>query len=487
MRDYQRFARAVAAVAAAAGRHLPDDAVISDISRSLSSRAAHRLAAACPRWRAILSQPTFLCRHLSPRPLAGERPRALIVQPRKLGFTHLSLVAVDPADELAVHVPIRNKYKRPTRLYHESHRRSFIPNASAADEPLPEPEPDRFADHLAPGLEVVDADDDDDHVAFFERTVPALDISIVAAHGRLLLARGRSCYYVCDPAANRWVELPPSTLPPEHGINSGLHYDDLDDDASSGTGRLDFTVVLIGCRHRRVVVETFTSATGRWETKELPEQGTQGLARSVGGGPASPGIHVGGCFYWLTHRRNRGRILRYDVAGGRVTVVREPARAEGSIGRAERSLGSTGGRLRMCAFDVRDDSDESGSPYPHDGGVGVHGVWVMTTDDGVAAPAWRRVHEATVDDVGFYYFHMLFERERPVDFAGACGDFVVLDDSGYKLWRYDYLESGDNRRVELWNLNNPKDDNLRDLYERNQVSFVFEELYDRYHVFPFFG
>uniref|UniRef100_A0A0D3H026 Uncharacterized protein n=1 Tax=Oryza barthii TaxID=65489 RepID=A0A0D3H026_9ORYZ len=374
------------------------------------------------------TRPTFLCRHLSPRPLAGERPRALIVQPRKLGFTHLSLVAVDPADELAVHVPVRNKYKRPTRLNHESHRRSFIPNASAADEPLPEPEPDRFADHLAPGLEVVDADDDDDHVAFFERTVPALDISIVAAHGRLLLARGRSSYYVCDPAANRWVELPPSTLPPEHGINSGLHYDDLDDDASSGTGRLDFTVVLIGCRHRRVVVETFT-------------------------GPRA----------W------------------------HAARAEGSIGRAERSLGSTGGRLRMCAFDVRDDSDESGSPYPHDGGVGVHGVWVMTTDDGVAAPAWRRVHEATVDDVGFYYFHMLFERERPVDFAGACGDFVVLDDSGYKLWRYDYLESGDNRRVELWNLNNPKDDNLRDLYERNQVSYVFEELYDRYHVFPFFG
>uniref|UniRef100_A0A0E0ELI0 Uncharacterized protein n=1 Tax=Oryza meridionalis TaxID=40149 RepID=A0A0E0ELI0_9ORYZ len=212
-------------------------------------------------------------------------------------------------------------------------------------------------------------------------------------------------------------------------------------------------VVLIGCRHRRVVVETFTSATGRWETKELPEQGTQGLARSVGGGPASPGIHVGGCFYWLTHHRSRGRILRYDVAGGRVPVVREPAKAEGSIGRVERSLGSTGGRLRMCAFDVRDDSDESGSPYPHDGGVGVLGVW----------------------------------RERPVDFAGACGDFVVLDDSRYQLWRYDYLESGDNRRVELWNLDNPEDDNLRDLYERNQVSYVFEELYSRYHVFPFFG
>uniref|UniRef100_A0A0E0LUR1 Uncharacterized protein n=1 Tax=Oryza punctata TaxID=4537 RepID=A0A0E0LUR1_ORYPU len=340
-------------------------------------------------------------------------------------------------------------------------------------EASPETEPDRFADHLAPGSDVVDADD---HVAFFERTVPALDISIVAAHGRLLL-----CYYVCDAAANRWVELPPSDLPPEHGTNSGLHYDDLDY-ASSATGRVSFTVVLIGCRHRRVVVETFTSATGRWETKELPEQGTQGLARCVGGGgPASPGIHVGGCFYWLTH--NRGRILRYDVAGGRVSVVREPAEAEGSFARVERSLGSTGGRLRMCAFDVRDDSDESDSQFPHDGGVGVHGAWVMTTtDDGggaVAAPAWRRVHEATVDDVGFYYFHMLFKRERPVDFAGACGGFVLLDGSGYQLWRYNYLESGHNRRVELWNLKNPKDDNLRDIYERNQVSNVFCELYRR--------
>jgi hypothetical protein len=37
----------------------------------------------------------------------------------------------------------------------------------------------------------------EDYVIFFERTVPLLDICIVASHGRLLLARSRSGYYVC--------------------------------------------------------------------------------------------------------------------------------------------------------------------------------------------------------------------------------------------------------------------------------------------------
>uniref|UniRef100_A0A0D9X7P7 F-box domain-containing protein n=1 Tax=Leersia perrieri TaxID=77586 RepID=A0A0D9X7P7_9ORYZ len=481
MPGYQRIARAVATAAA---RHLPDDGVISDISRNLTSRAVHRLAAACPRWRAIVSQPPFLRCHLAPRPIAADEfPRALIIQPRKLGFTHLTFIPIDPtaADPLAaVNVPVRNKYTRPPpppshyQRQFELERRREDPSASVTEElppPLPETEPDRFDldDPSSPEWEVVD-----DHAAFFARTVPALDLCIVAAHGRLLLCRGRRCYYVCDPANNRWVALPPSTLPPQPDVSSGLHYDV--DDAG-----IHFTVVLIGCRRRRVIVETFTSSTGKWETKVLPNQGTQGLTRCVG--PASPGIHAGGYFYWLTHRR--GRILRYDVAGdGHVAIVREPAESEGSIGRAGRSLGSTGGQLRMCAYDIRDEQRDCVDP--HEGGEGVHGVWVMTPAAAAEADgawAWRRVHEARVEGVDFYYFHMLFDRETPVDFAGARGDFVVMTDGGRRFWRYDYLES----KVKLAHLYDYNDGigvhNRVELYHRN----VFRQLSRRYHVFPFFG
>uniref|UniRef100_J3MSV5 Uncharacterized protein n=1 Tax=Oryza brachyantha TaxID=4533 RepID=J3MSV5_ORYBR len=56
--------------------------------------------------------------------------------------------------------------------------------------------------------------------------------------------------YVCDPAANRWVALPPFTLPPsENDTNSGLRYDD---DAASATGRLEFTVALISRNYRGI-------------------------------------------------------------------------------------------------------------------------------------------------------------------------------------------------------------------------------------------
>ncbi|KAF0899056.1 hypothetical protein E2562_012909 [Oryza meyeriana var. granulata] len=182
--------------------------------------------------------------------------------------------------------------------------------------------------------------------------------------------------------ANRWVALPPSTLPPEQDTNSGLHYDDLDDAAPR---KLAFTVVPIGRRrHRHVIMETFTSATSKWETSKLPAQGPQGFARCVG--PTSPGIHIDECFYWLT--RLRGHILHYDVAGGHFSMVRELAEVERSIGRAARSLRSTS--------------------------------------------------------------------------------------SGRSL-------------VELSNLNEPKDDNLCELYHRNHVLSIFRELYRRYHVFPFFG
>ncbi|KAF0923078.1 hypothetical protein E2562_003307 [Oryza meyeriana var. granulata] len=128
-----------------------------------------------PRWRVILSQPAFLCHHIAPGPLAADdRPRAIIVQPRKLGFTHLALVATD---QIPVDVLVRNKYKRP------------------GPSSVPPPQMPGCCCRGGAGAgagsvwpsEAVDGD----HVAFFECTVPALDISIVAAHGRLLLLRLR--------------------------------------------------------------------------------------------------------------------------------------------------------------------------------------------------------------------------------------------------------------------------------------------------------
>ena len=240
---------------------------------------------------------------------------------------------------------------------------------------------------------------------FFERTVPLLDISFVASHGRLLLGRSRTSYYVCDPAANRWLALPPPPIPPTRDTASGLHYD-----LDAATGRVSFTVVLlVRARRRRLLVGTFSSATGRWDTTHPP--GAQGAARRLG--VASPGIRVGTCFYWLSRRR--GHVVRYDAARGRASVVRDPPEAEGSKGRLWRSLGSAGGHLRLCAFDIRD--EESANMLPHDGVEGVHGVWAMD-----AAGAWRRVHEAVVDDLSAYYFNMLWGHEMALDFAGACSD-----------------------------------------------------------------
>ena len=61
-----------------------DDGIVSEILHRLPTRDAYRFAAVCPRWRAVLYQPTFLSSHLSsrPPPLLGDRPYALVVQPR---------------------------------------------------------------------------------------------------------------------------------------------------------------------------------------------------------------------------------------------------------------------------------------------------------------------------------------------------------------------------------------------------------------------
>jgi hypothetical protein len=58
-----------------------DDGIVSEILYRLPTEIAYRLAAVCRQWRAVLSQPTFLCRHLSPSalPPLDDRPYALIL------------------------------------------------------------------------------------------------------------------------------------------------------------------------------------------------------------------------------------------------------------------------------------------------------------------------------------------------------------------------------------------------------------------------
>ncbi|OEL12558.1 hypothetical protein BAE44_0026422 [Dichanthelium oligosanthes] len=126
-----------------------------------------------------------------------------------------------------------------------------------------------------------------------------------------------------------------------------------------------------------------------------------------------------------------------------------------------RSLGSTGGRLRLCGFDIRDEKPRCA--LPHDGLEGVHSVWVME-----AVGAWRRVHEAVVEDIRAWYFKTLFDLETPLDFAGAPGGYIVVDLNHFLL-RYD-LESGE--KVELMCIYRD-DGNVGALYRR-------------FHAFPFY-
>ncbi|XBJ22551.1 hypothetical protein VPH35_000927 [Triticum aestivum] len=508
-----------------AAPHL-DDGIVSEILHRLPTKQAYRLAAVCRRWRAVLCQPTFLCRHLSPRPLLDGGPSGFIVQPRgKIGYTHLTLVATNPGDGFPVRFPVPDKYmdRRPPQrqivrvprpdptpvLLDKGAEKSVfrllystgagdeddVPYVSEsesedgaaeaeAEQPAvgslfdgSESEDDAVVQQaavVAPTATVMDVAEPDavclehpdqsppasqvhveDYVIFFEKTVPMLDISIVASHGRLLLARSQSGYYVCDPAANRWLALPPSTIAPDRDANRGLEYH-----VDASTGNTVFTVVLLLRRRlRRGLVETFSSTTGTWNVRELR---SEGVARCLG--TASPGVHVGTCFYWLSRRR--GRIVRYDAARGRASVLREPPEAEQSRCRVGRALGTVGARLRLCAFDIRDEKGDS--MLPHDGLEGVHGVWLMKGVSAAARPLWQRVHEALVEDISVWYFLSLHNHETPVDLAGASDEFIVVD-KGKRLLRYD-LDSG--HKVPLFSL-------YRDTGRLGA-------LYRRYHAFAFF-
>lgn len=101
-----------------------------------------------------------------------------------------------------------------------------------------------------------------------------------------------------------------------HDAARGFHYN-----TDPVTGRVSFTVVLlVRVAQRRMLVDTFSSTTGNLDTKTV---GAQGVARCLP--VSSPGIHAGASFYWMSRRK--GRVVRYDVARGRASVLREPPKA----------------------------------------------------------------------------------------------------------------------------------------------------------------
>uniref|UniRef100_K4A062 Uncharacterized protein n=1 Tax=Setaria italica TaxID=4555 RepID=K4A062_SETIT len=182
-------------------------------------------------------------------------------------------------------------------------------------------------------------------------------------------------YYVCFPAANRWIALPLPPIATDHNTANGFHYD-----IGAEPGIILFMAVLLNLAG--VDVAMFPSKTGNWETKALVVQ--EDAARDHGRGQPSPGIHAGNYFYWLS-ASGHGGVLCLDVARGLDLI---------GARRADAGRGS-GRRLWLCAFDIRD--NEPNNIQPHDV-EGVHSAWLLLDD----ASAWQRVHEAVVrDDVSY--------------------------------------------------------------------------------------
>jgi hypothetical protein len=204
-------------------------------------------------------------------------------------------------------------------------------------------------------------------------------------------------------------------------------------------------------------VATFSSKTGQWEMKEHGAHDDV-MAFSAWG----PGIRAGNCIYWQSDAR--ARVLCFDVArGGRVSAFREPPLADGGTKRVGRSLGSAGGRLRLCAFDVRDNEPGNGQPHAVEG---VHSVFFL---DDSHSGTWRRAHEVVVrDDISVSFSRVPHGAEVPVDFAGASGSSIIVNKNQVLFCRH--LESGN--KVRLFDLNKQ--------YGR------MAKLYNNLDVFPLF-
>lgn len=200
--------------------------------------------------------------------------------------------------------------------------------------------------------------------------------------------------------------------------------------------RIQFLVVLLSrVRRPRLLVLTFCSEVGHWMINAL---GVHGAARCLG--PASPGIHARGRFFWMSSKRP-GRLVCYDVSSGRVSVFREPPVASGrafvfreppvlpfSTHRKKGTLGSVDGSLRFSALDmIQDDGLRDVD--------GIFTVWKLNRHG-----LWESVHKEDVhkekEDPGastwmdYYLFNDMKDRDCPMDFSNAGDSSIVLERMG---------------------------------------------------------
>ncbi|KAK3125557.1 hypothetical protein QOZ80_7BG0606520 [Eleusine coracana subsp. coracana] len=355
--------------------HLDDNVLAKIVAVHLPSMAAYRCRAVAKAWSGYTKEPTFLKHHLALRPLKlDETPAAHLLQPRahaRLGYVHALVVGLHDDAKAFVDFPLHPEFE----------------NLAAAPAPAPTtPEP---------------AVPVPDYIAFFADAARRLDLSIVGSHGRLLLARSGSGYVVGFPERNRFVNLlpPPSTPNQDHATS--LQYELLD-----AGGGISFRVLVLRADGGNITVDTFSSASGRWESREL---GVRKEEAFLFVRPESRGISTGPRHYWLDGQR-RGLVLVYDEASGTASVLREPPTKQGWK-RLGRALGSVdlGTKLRFSAFDSFD--PEENNPQPH-ALTGTHTMWTLN-----AAGAWEQeLHQTR--DVSAHCYSVPYGAEIPVDFAG---------------------------------------------------------------------
>ncbi|KAL6644525.1 hypothetical protein ACP70R_016133 [Stipagrostis hirtigluma subsp. patula] len=359
-----------------------DAHILSVIGRHASSTTAYSLAATGRDCLDIMYGHQFLQQHLLPHPI-GDVPDAIVFQPihnLRKGYSHLVIAVVnpDPNRPIAYNLPPHAKY-----------------GYYAADVPGATPAP-----------------------PFFRTTVPGLDVAVVASHGRLLLVRGNRFSFVCDPAENRWVKLPPGPVIEKLRQTAfGFHY------VHAASGEIRFTIVLlVRRRRRRLVVHTLQSHTGQWNSTIL---GVRTASRFLG--QHSSGVYSGGSFYWPS----RHRIIRYDAATGRVSVFRQAPPAPNFPTREGRSLGSVDGQLRLCTFDIRRQAADYAFEV-RDVPAAIN-VWMLQGEQ------WVLVRQVVIGDVRWMYDR--FQGfELPLDWASSSTRVILVKKDNQLLIRD--LETG---------------------------------------------
>lgn len=126
------------------------------------------------------------------------------------------------------------------------------------------------------------------------------------------------------PARNRFIKLPPPPSTPNLDSATSLRYELLD--PAEG---IIFRVLVLRADGGNITVDTFSSASGTWESRELGVHTEAFLFVR----PESPGISTGQRHYWLDGQ-SRDRVLVYDEVSGTASVLRESPTQQGGGGLA---------------------------------------------------------------------------------------------------------------------------------------------------------